>query len=105
MARARYTVAKLEARIERINEWLESDGSMIRMEVGGRNGYTAIDEYSVDADGNRIGSGCNRNVGCGSPRECSEYAETAYSNEYRTIANKELEKLRAENAELKGQVG
>lgn len=77
----RYTAKRLAERIETINGWLENDGSLIRFECGGRNGYNAVDEYSVDLNGKRIGSGCNRNVGCGTPRECVGYAEQAYSNE------------------------
>ncbi len=85
MARRRYTAKALAEQIETINGWLKDAGSLIRFETGGRNGYNAVDEYSVDADGNRIGSGVNRNIGCGTPRECAEYAETAYSNEYRKL--------------------
>jgi hypothetical protein len=103
MARRRYTKSDLGQRIEAINGWFEADGSTIRFEVGGRNGYTAVDQYSVDADGNRKGSSVDRNIGCGTPRECAEYAATAYSNEYRTRISRENDSLRAENAELKAQ--
>ncbi len=99
MARRRYTEKALAEQIETINGWLENEGSLNRFEAGGRNGSSAVDEYSVDSDGKRIGSGVRRNVGCGTPRECAEYAETAYSNEYRTIASRELSKLRAAIAE------
>lgn len=78
---ARYTAKALANQIEMINGWLENGGSLIRFETGGRNGYNAVDEYSVDEDGKRIGSGVNRNVGCGTPRECAGYAEQAYYNE------------------------
>jgi hypothetical protein len=86
---ARYTAKQLEKYIDQVNVWLESAGSTIRFETGGRNGYDAVDEYSVDADGVRIGSGVNRNVGCGTPKECSDYAECAYSDEYRRLKGPE----------------
>ena len=81
----RYTTKRLAERIETINSWLEADGSLIRFEEQGRNGYNAVDEYSVNSDGDRVGSGCNRNVGCGTPRECAGYAEQAYSDEVARI--------------------
>lgn len=85
---ARYTARALAERIETINGWLKDNGSIIRFEAGGRNGYNAVDEYSVDADGKRIGSGVNRNVGCGTPRECAGYAEQAYSDEINRMMRK-----------------
>ena len=75
------TAKRLAERIETINDRLKNDGSLIRFESGGRNGYSAVDEYSVDSDGKRVGSGYNRNIGCGTPIECIRYAEQAYSNE------------------------
>lgn len=77
----RFTSRRLDERIETINRWLAEEGSLIRFEAGGRNGYTAVDEYSVYSEGKRIGYGCTRNTGCGTPRECAIYAEEAYSNE------------------------
>jgi hypothetical protein len=67
---SRVTIATLRASIVTINDWLEKAGHSVRLEEGGRNGYQAVDEYSVHADGSRKGSGCNRNVCCGSSREC-----------------------------------
>jgi hypothetical protein len=74
MARARYTVRTLCDELTRINGYLESEGIPARFEHGGRNGYQAVDEYTVDADGKRQGSGVDRNVCCGSSRECGEAA-------------------------------
>jgi hypothetical protein len=67
----RFTIKSLRSAIEAINDCLEGDGSSIRLEERGRYGYQAVDEYSVDADGNRMGSGVNRNVCCGSSKECA----------------------------------
>ncbi|MHC4705123.1 MAG: hypothetical protein ACYTFQ_31625 [Planctomycetota bacterium] len=78
MARARYTVRNLRDDIDRINDWCYYDNIPLRLEVGGRNGYQAVDEYPVDADGKRIGTGVNRNVECGSSRECSHAAFAWY---------------------------
>ena len=74
MARARYTVSTLRSEIDKINGYLEYDGIPVRFEAGGRNGYQAVDEYSVDADCARIGSGVDRTVCCGSSRECGDAA-------------------------------
>ena len=101
MARRRFTVRDLRDTVQKVNGWLESDGSLIRFEAGGRNGYQAVDEYSVDENGKRVGSGCNRNVACGTSRECADYTEAAYSNEYRTLISRKAAALEAENAELK----
>jgi len=67
---ARVTVVTLRNVVAEINDLLEDAGLSTRLEAGGRNGYQAIDEYSVLPDGSREGSGCNRNVCCGSSREC-----------------------------------
>ena len=66
----RVTVVTLRASIDEINGWLKDAGLSTRLETGGRNGYQAVDEYSVLPDGSRENSGCNRNVCCGSSREC-----------------------------------
>ena len=81
----RYCVHDLGDDIDRYNEWLESAGSSNRLVCGGRNGYQAVDEYSVDADCNRIGSGVNRNVCCGSSRECNYEAKLYYYQELARI--------------------
>jgi len=85
MARQYFTVTDLRNTITDINYSLSTIGSKIRFETGGRNGYQAVDEYSVDDNGERIGSGVNRNVCCGSSRECSEATWVAYYNEHNRI--------------------
>lgn len=67
---ARITVVTLRGSIAEINAWLEDGSYSVRLETGGRNGYQAVDEYSVWPDGSRNGSGVNRTVCCGSSREC-----------------------------------
>ena len=84
----RFTIKSLRQAIVDINECLENDGSSIRLEEGGRNGYQAVDEYSVDADGNRLGSGVNRNVCCGSSRECACASWEHYNAERRRMDRK-----------------
>jgi hypothetical protein len=49
---------------------LEDGGYSVRLTTGGRNGYQAVDEYNVFPDGSRNGSGVNRNICCGTSREC-----------------------------------
>jgi hypothetical protein len=80
---SRFTITDLRADLAKINGWMEEHGWSERLEESGRNGYQAVDEYSVDDDGNRIGSGVNRNVCCGSSRECSREARDHYSALYR----------------------
>jgi hypothetical protein len=75
---SRFTVKNLREEIAEINDLFAGDGFSIRYEVGARNGYQAVDEYSVHPDGSRNGSGVNRNICCGSSRECSDAAWTAY---------------------------
>lgn len=86
-----YTISCLRRNIAQINGWLESDGSTIRLIEQGRNGYQAVDEYSVDVDGNRIGSGVNRNVCCGSSRECYDAAVSHYYVESNRLLRARLE--------------
>ena len=74
----RFTITDLRKAIVKINGWMEEHGWPERFEERGRNGYQAVDEYSVDADGNRIGSGVNRNICCGSSRECSAEVHAEY---------------------------
>jgi len=69
----KFTRSQLEANIEDYNSSMESHGILKRFISGGRNGYQAADEYSVDENGNRIGSGVDRNVGCGTSREVDSY--------------------------------
>ncbi len=68
----RFGPRQLEESIEEYNSTLAQKGILIRFVSGGRNGYQAADEYSVDESGKRIGSGVNRNVACGSSREVSQ---------------------------------
>lgn len=77
----RFTVKDLRSVIADINVLLE--GSPIRLIVGGRNGCQAVDEYPVDTDGNRIGSGINRNVCCGTSKECAFAAWQHYGRRER----------------------
>ena len=78
----RYTPKKLHEDIEKINEWLEDCKSTKRIECGGRNGYQAVDQYSVDESGKRLGSWVDRNIRCGTSRECHEAALEFYHAEY-----------------------
>lgn len=71
---ARVTVKTLRYVVAEINDCLARDGIRERLEVGGRNGYQAVDEYTVDADGKRIGSWVNRTVCTGTSRQCIEGA-------------------------------
>ncbi len=76
---SRVTVVTLRNTVDEVNGWLEDAGLLTRLEERGRNGYQAIDEYSVRPDGSREGSACNYNVCSGSSRECVE-AAYAYWN-------------------------
>ena len=91
---ARYTVCALRDNVDKINGWLKDGGYTTRLEAGGRNGYQAIDEYSVDADGDRIGSGVNRNVCCGTSRECGDAAYDYYNGCLRRRNHEELAAFR-----------
>jgi len=84
---ARFTITDLRRDIAKINGWMEEHGWAERLVEQGRNGYQAVDEYSVDADCNRIGSGVNRNVCCGSSRECSLEAFAHYGALHRQYAD------------------
>ena len=75
---SRFTIKNLREDITDINDLFAGDGFSIRYEVGARNGYQAVDEYSVYPDGSRNGSGVNRNICCGSSRECAVAAWAAY---------------------------
>ena len=70
----RYTSKQLENDVERFNARLESAGSDNRFEWGHRNGCNAIDVFTVPRK-----SGCvDRNLQCGTPRECSQLMETEF---------------------------
>ncbi|WAX21446.1 hypothetical protein [Stenotrophomonas phage RAS14] len=68
---ARYMRSNLEQEIEAINQTGGRNGRTTYLKVQARNGYTAIDEYSVRQGGGAI---CLRNIQCGTPRECRESA-------------------------------
>ena len=67
---SRYTPKMLDDDIESFNAELKRHGILKRFEHGGRNGYQTVDEYSVDANGIRIGTGVDSMVGAGTSREC-----------------------------------
>ena len=79
----RYTYKSLCSDVAAINAQLEQAGSDRYLEVGGRNGYTAIDVLSQDQYKYRKGlskghSGCLCMLVGGSPKECFHAAETFY---------------------------
>ena len=79
----RYAYKSLCSDIAAINVKLEQVGSDRYLEVGKRNGYTAIDVLSQDQYNYRKGlfkghSGCLRMLVGGSPKECFHAAETFY---------------------------
>lgn len=76
--RTRFTKAELERRIEEINKDFEEAGALVRFITGHRNGYNTVDEYSVRKDGSRVGSGVNRMVGSGTPREAYNESYDVY---------------------------
>jgi hypothetical protein len=83
---ARFTITDLRRDIVKINGWMEDEGWPERFIEQGRNGYQAVDEYSVDANGVRIGSGVNRMICGGSSRECSAAAYAEYGALHRRHA-------------------
>lgn len=70
----KFTIKNLRNDIAKINGWLEAAGCRERLIEQGRNGYQAVDEYSVNDDGSRKGTWVNCNIGCGTSRECSRAA-------------------------------
>ena len=81
---ARYTITDLRDYVKNVNGWMAEINSDIRFETNGRNGYQAVDQYRVDENGDRIGSGVDRNVATGSSRECSNALSDHYGHLYRT---------------------
>lgn len=71
-------MANLRADVDEINNWLKAGGYPYRLETGGSYGRQSVDEYSVDTEGNRIGTGMNYRVVIGSSRECSHAAYAYY---------------------------
>ena len=94
----RFTVTNLRAEVENLNESLAEKGADVRFTVGGRNGYQAVDEYPVDAEGNRIGTGVNRMVGSGTSRETYDETYQAYLHILRRLDRERIERLEEENA-------
>jgi hypothetical protein len=89
---ARVTIATLRDAVDEINGWLEEGGFSVRLETGGRNGYQAVDEYSVWPSGARHGSGVNYNVCCGTSRECVFAAYDQYNARCNTARIAALER-------------
>lgn len=50
----RITRANVEERCANVNRRMESRGSIVRYEVEGRNGYTALDRCHVEYDATRV---------------------------------------------------
>lgn len=82
----RYTPKQLREDIENLNSRLADEGSRIRFESGGRNGYQTVDQYSVDENGERIGTGVDRMICGGSSRECYDEARVVFYQELNRIA-------------------
>ena len=93
-----YTKVNLDNDVFRYNVYLKKEGSNRRLERGGRNNYQAVDVYTVDSDGKRIGSGVDNNVCCGTSRECGEAVEQFYSNECCRLTLLKVERLEQELA-------
>ena len=62
-----YTVKNLRDDVNTYNRYLVESGSAYYYRESGRNGYQAIDQYTVDLDGD---ARCNSFVAGGSSREC-----------------------------------
>lgn len=84
----RFTVKDLRETCDQYNGYLTECGSLKRVECGGRNGYQAVDVYSVNEDGARTNSGVDRNLEAGSSRECANAVSDFYNAEYRRINDK-----------------
>jgi hypothetical protein len=74
----RYGPKQLESDVARLNSELADLCCLKRFEVGARNNYQAVDEFSVNENGARIGSGVDCNVACGTSREVYAATETRY---------------------------
>ena len=74
----RYGPKQLEIDVARLNTELRDLFCLKRFEVGARNNYQTVDEYSVNENGERIGSGVDSNVACGTSREVYAATETRY---------------------------
>lgn len=96
---ARFTGKRLENEVDEMNEGLAEAGALIRFRYAPRNQYQAVDEYEVDPDGNRPDT-CCRNVGCGTPREVSQWTWERY---YQILNQLESDRKDAEIARLKAE--
>ena len=63
----RYTGKSLEADLIDFNKWLEERGDAMRFVIGYRYNYTAVDLATPE---NAARHCTNRNLECGTPREC-----------------------------------
>jgi hypothetical protein len=67
MKTSRYTYKKLEQDVAELNKQLEAHGAALRMDVGSRNGYTAIDLATPEQLSRYC---CQRMLIGGTPKEC-----------------------------------
>ena len=63
---SRFTRKDLDAALATINDTAAKLGSPLSLHAQSRNGYTGLDLYNA--------KGCERNITCGTPRECSAAA-------------------------------
>ncbi|QDJ96221.1 hypothetical protein Xoosp13_34 [Xanthomonas phage Xoo-sp13] len=61
---ARYTNKMLDHDLKGINEIAKERGGTTYLKETRRNGYTGLDEYSIETNK------CIRNLQCGTPNEC-----------------------------------
>lgn len=73
----RYTYKALQEDAKRYSAYLIESGAPFYFVAGHRNGYSAIDLFIIDDNGNK---NCWRMVAGGSPRECLHAMETEYKN-------------------------
>jgi hypothetical protein len=97
----RFTVKRLRENLEEMNQRLAEAGSEIQFLLSPRNNYQAVDEIAVDREGKRIGSGCVRNVGCGTSREVDGYCWDRF---YQIINQIDRDAKDAEIAALKSEI-
>lgn len=90
---SRFTITDLRSSIGLINAGLESNGALVRFVEQGRNGYQAVDEYPVNAKGERVGSHVTRMIGYGTSRGASDSAWVAYYQIVDQLKNEKIERL------------
>jgi hypothetical protein len=86
----RFTYADLLWEIGQINKWFEADNFSVRLEAKGRYGACAVDEYCVNPDGSRNGSGVLRTVATGTAKECKYKALEAYNERFRAARRENI---------------